>query len=95
MSQNKNRKLLEGHGILWSYASDEYSYDVYACSPYIKELGDKSYRILLVERIHTKSNNRMLKIPLVLMNYIKNLDEITGSYHWDEKIHPDAEEANY
>ena len=58
MTQTANRKLLEGHGILWSYIDDEYSYDVYACSPYIKELGDKPYRILLVERILIKSNNR-------------------------------------
>ena len=58
MTQTANRKLMEGHGISWSYIDDEYSYDVYACSPYIKELGDKPYRILLVERIHTKSNNR-------------------------------------
>jgi hypothetical protein len=58
MNQNENRKLLEGHGILWSYTDDEYSYEIYACSPYIKELGDKPYRILLVERIHIESNNR-------------------------------------
>ena len=58
MTQTANRKLLEGHGIVWSYTNENYSYDVYACSPYIKELGTKPYRILLVERIHTKSNNR-------------------------------------
>ena len=39
--------------------------------------------------------NRMLKIPPVLMNYIKELDEITGSYHWDEKIHPNIEQGNF
>ncbi len=30
--------------------------------------------------------NRMLKIPKELMDYIKELDEIIGCYHWDEKI---------
>jgi hypothetical protein len=30
--------------------------------------------------------NRMLKIPKILMDYIKELNEIIGPYHWNEKI---------
>lgn len=30
--------------------------------------------------------NRMMKIPEVLMDYIKKLTIIIGAYHWNEKI---------
>jgi hypothetical protein len=30
--------------------------------------------------------NRMMKIPEVLMDYIKKLNIIIGPYHWNEKI---------
>jgi hypothetical protein len=28
----------------------------------------------------------MLKIPKILMDYIKELNEVIGPYHWNEKI---------
>ncbi len=75
-NQEKTFKLngLERFGGIYSKLSDFYHDD---CDK--NDLKDELELMIIVA-------NRMLKIPKILMEYIKELNEIARYYHWDEKI---------
>jgi len=75
-NQEKNYSLngLERFGGIYSKLNDFYQGN---CSK--NDLKDELELMIIVA-------NRMLKIPRVLMDYIKKLDKIIGPYHWEEKV---------
>ena len=75
-NQEKNYSLngLERFGGIYSKLNDFYQG---SCSK--NDLKDELELMIIVA-------NRLLKIPCILMDYIKKLDNIIGPYHWEEKV---------